>query len=227
MEPGIDKSVDPLVDLAAVCDRSSPLGTFLVDRTEWTPKELKRKILGAERANERSKCQFFIDIVPDVLGELHSGTIISPCVLGMWRDFEGNIPAIPDRSDELLGVEIVSKSFFPNISLKGRIKEGNSGPVHVGELGLSTLEDLLDESFLEGRTGTLGQTVTGTWGWSVGLMICLQDVIPGALIVSEIVKNVIGKILIINRRGGCLRLWDRLWTRLGRGLRSSLRRDHR
>ena len=227
MESGVDKCVDPLVDLATVCDRSSPLGTFLEDCAEWAPKELKRKILSTERANKGSKCQLFIDIVPDVLGELHSGTVIPPCILGMWRDFKGYIPTVPDRSDELLGVEIVSESFLPNISLKGRIKEGNSGPVHVGELGLSTMEDLLDEGLLEGRTGTLGQTVTRTWGWSVGLVVCFQDVIPSALLVCKFVKVVIGEVLIINRRRSCLRLWNRLWNRLGRGLRSLLRKHDR
>ena len=162
MQSGVNKCVNPKVDLAAIRDRPSPLGTFLEDRAEWTPKELKRKILSTERANKGSKCQLFIDIVPDVLGELHSGTVIPPCILGVWRDFEGYIPTVPDRSDELLGVEIVSESFFPNISLKGRIKEGNSGPVHVREVGLATLQDLINKGFLEGRTGAFRQVVAGT-----------------------------------------------------------------
>ena len=88
MQSGVNKCVNPKVDLAAIRDRPSPLGTFLEDRAEWTPKELKRKILSTERTNEGSKCQFFVDIVPDMFGELHSGTVVSPCVLGMRRDFK-------------------------------------------------------------------------------------------------------------------------------------------
>ena len=110
MEPGVDESIDSGVDLAAVRDRPSPLGTLLVNRAEWTSEELERQVLRTERADERSKCQLLIDVMPNMFGKLHGGTVIPPGVLRMGWNLKRNIPPKPDRSDELLGVEIICES---------------------------------------------------------------------------------------------------------------------
>ena len=77
------------------------------------------------------------------------------------------------------------------------------------------MQNLIHEGFLEGRAGALGQAVTVTGRWRLGLKISLHDMVPGALNVGEIIEDLVGEVFFFVTRGMGRFRWARSGLRNG------------
>ena len=125
-----DEGVDPVPALTAVGDGAADRD--LVDGSKRGPEDWEWEFFLGEWADQGAvlqlRCHVGVDIMRGDVGRPE----ITSCILGCGRRHEGEIPAVGEGGDDLLGVEVATQGEAPRLDGEGRSGERDPERIHVG-----------------------------------------------------------------------------------------------